>query len=150
MRLLLTIIVLLLAFGCGKRQSLVFDQPSLPTGGRYETAYVNPELIVADSLITLIRSERIDSIYVPRPDMSARPAPAISFQVSEQSCPVRVELLDGHSRFVLPLLVRNLRSGYYKFTFQVDRFTEAEHHSANYYLRAKCCGSTITEAFVSD
>jgi hypothetical protein len=150
MKSLITILVLLLLIGCGKKQSLVFDQPSPPTGGRYETAYVNPELIVADSLITLIRSERIDSIFVPRPDMSARLAPAISFQVSEQSCPVRVELLDGRSQFVLPLLVRNLRSGYYKLTFQVDRFTASEHHSANYYLRAEFCNNTITEAFVSD
>ena len=150
MRLLLVVVALLSLVSCGRKQNLIFDQPSLPSGGEYQLAWVNPELIISDSLITLIRSDRIDSVFVPRLEASARVAASLAFQIVEPSCIASVELLDEHRNLVCPLLVRNLRAGHYKLTFQTDRFTGAGHRSATYFLRAKACGATITEAVVSD
>ncbi len=139
---------LLLLVGCGKKQTIIYDQPSFPTGGRYEIAWVDPELVFSDTLFTLIRSDRIDSLYVKKPDMYARVVPSIRFDINEDKCNVAVNLLDTHLRVVIPLFVRRLPAGYYKLTFNPDRLSVGAGRSASHYLQVDFCDRSVRKAFV--
>ncbi|HUV30942.1 MAG TPA: hypothetical protein VMY05_07645 [Acidobacteriota bacterium] len=140
MRTAVLIVLVATVTGCGGRQARLYNQPTPESGGHYEIAWTDPQLVAADTLFTLIRSEQIDSVYVARPDPFAHLSPSISFHVTEDSCTAAVNLVDDRSRVVLPLLVRSLGSGYYRLTFHYDQFNAVVHPSASYFLTANVCG----------
>jgi len=148
MRACILFLVILLAAGCGRRQTVVFDHPPFPEGGQYEIVWVDPELVFFDTLFTLIRSERIDSLYVEISDPSTRLTPSIRFHIPEAECNVAVNLVDAHYQPVMPLLVRRLGTGWYKLTFNLDRFSMIGNRSDTYYLQADFCGRSVRKAFV--
>lgn len=139
--------VLLIA-GCGKRPTIIYDQPPYPEGGQYEIAWIDPKLVFSDTLFTLIRSDRIDSVYVEKPDTSAWLIPSVRFDVYESECNVAVNLLDARFRVVMPLFVRRAPAGYYKLTFNRDRLSKGAEWSASYFLQVDFCGRSVRKAFV--
>lgn len=141
--LLLTAVVA----GCGRRYTVI-DQPTVPPAGHYEITWVNPEYYYTDTLITLLRAERVDSFYVDRSNPLAPAIPSISFHVEAASCIVAVNVFDEYSRLATPILVRTLPAGYYKLTLHSDQFDRASDRSSSASLRADICGSIIVEPFV--
>ena len=140
------LLLALVVFGCGKRQTFDRFGTEISEGGYFETAWIDPQVVISDSLFTLIRAERIDSFYVDRP---AYPVSAtitsLTFHVDEQSCLTTVNLLNAAGEVIKPLLVRNLRPGYYKLTVDLSRFPQDRYPDTHFYLKADYCGSSVTQ-----
>ena len=138
--------LLLMASGCGKRQSIIYDQPELAQSGYYEKAWVDPVIIFSDSLYTLIRSDRVDSFYVDQPnDPFEQMSPSIMFHISQENCFTTVSLLGNQSQVVRPLLARDLPRGYYKVTCNISRISEGLSPTGIYFLKAVFCGFPVVE-----
>jgi len=90
--------------------------------------------------MTLIRSDRIDSIRADQTTTAHPGRPSIEIRIYEPSCNVSVGLTDADFRLVHPLLVRNLTRGYYQLTVNVDRFDRLAIAPGLYHLRADFCG----------
>lgn len=142
---LVTAAILLFLFGCGKRQTVVYDQPELPRGGHWETAWIDPQLILTDTLFTLIRTERIDSFYVDEPlPLDLQPT-AIHFQVDASECFVAVSITDSHGSILQPVIAQTLAQGYYKFTLFPHQLDPRFRTAVGLSLKAFYCGRTRLE-----
>jgi len=137
--------------GCGGRRIADRFGTEKHRRSNYEIAWVDPQIVISDSLFTLIRAERIDSFYVGR---SARKAtsitPSIMFQITEAKCITSVNLLSSTGEVIRPLLVRNLSSGYYKLTVELSRFSRETYLDSPLYLKADYCGFSITKPIRQD
>ena len=99
--------------------------PAVEQTGYYETAWIDPAVVLEDEWYTLLRSEQVDSFYVEiKPGQTKQLAPSVEFKVTQFECLAHVNLMNGHREIVKPLLVKKLRYGYYKFTFN--------HHVTTY------------------
>jgi len=130
--------------GCSNPPKPVYDQPVIPTG-YWETAWVEPRIIMADSIFTLIRADRIDSVYV---EVDARylpsGSPSIEFAVPVESCFVAVNLQLAERRGIsYPLLARYMRRGNYKLTVNEPLKLEEFPPDRSYQLSAVACGQTL-------
>ena len=104
---------LILVTGCIKRPA-VYDKPEIAEG-IWEKAWVDPVIIMSDSLFTLIRSDRIDSFYVDDP-FSAVGIKSLEFTIPDSICFVYVKLENDFNGTITPLLAHKLNAGYYKLT----------------------------------
>src|SRR5574341_85630 len=138
------ITVSLMFFGCGKRY--VYNQPGSETSGHYETAWIDPKVVLEDPWYTLMRSHRVDSFYVNSAIEHPHPATkSIKLQIKNYECLAIINLLNGRSEVVRPLLANNLGPGYYKLTLNVAQLKKEKLPPDNYYLKAECCGSTVIQ-----
>jgi hypothetical protein len=138
-RLLLTLLVITLLAGCGRKASIAPEQKVIWQDDLYETLWVEPQIILADSLMTLIRSNRIDSVLADQ-TITARPGRAsIEIRIYESACNVSVGLRDSEFRLVRPLLVRYLTRGFYQLTVNMDRFDRLMLPPGEYNLRVDYC-----------
>lgn len=135
---LLSMVVLLLA-GCGRKARIADEKPVTWQESRYEILWVEPEIILADSLVTLIRSNRIDSVLAEAPTRTPNRA-AIEMRIYGPFCNVSVGLLDANQRLIRPILIRNMVRGYYRLTINLDRFREPALPPGEYFLKADYCG----------
>lgn len=140
------ILLTLIWVGCIKKPAVVYDQPEAGSAGFYEKAWIDPQIILSDSLYTLIRADRVDSFYVPEsPDPSQEVSQSIEFQVRQENCFTTVSLLDEHSQLVRLLVARNLNRGFYKVTCNVSRLSPELSSVGVYYLKAEYCGFPVIE-----
>lgn len=143
-RAAIIIIVSLMLFGCGRKN--VYNQPGSEKGGYYETAWIDPKVVLEDPWYTLMRSHRVDSFYVNSTIDHSNPATnSIKLQIKNYECLAIVNLLNGRSEVVRPLLANNLGPGYYKLTLNVGQLKKEKLPPDNYYLKAECCGSTVIQ-----
>lgn len=140
-----TLLILFLAIaviGCGKKT--LYNMPAVEQTGYYETAWIDPAVVLEDEWYTLLRSDRVDSFYVEiKPGENLQMAPAIEFQVSQFECLTYVNLMNGHQQIIRPLLVKKLKFGYYKLTFNIGRLKREEMPAGDYFLKAEYCGFTV-------
>ena len=111
--ILLIIVSVLFIPGCVKRPA-VYNQPEIAEG-IWEKAWVDPEIIMSDSLFTLIRSDRVDSFYVDNP-LSATGIKSLEFTISDSVCFVYVKLENDAQGTITPLLAHKFPAGFYKLT----------------------------------
>ena len=137
--------LLVCLIGCGKRQTVVYDQPELPRGGHWETAWVDPQLLLTDTLFTLIRTERIDSFYVDEPLPLELQPTAIHFQVDATECFVAVSIVDDRGSILKPLIAQTLATGYYKFTLFPHQLDPRLRAATGLFIKAFYCGDTRLE-----
>ena len=137
--LLAVVTLLLLAVGCGGPKT-TYDQPVVPAG-YYETAWVEPQIVLSDSIFTLIRAARVDSIYVQGEDGSAPWSPSLEFVVPTDTCFVSMVLqfLEGN-RPPIPLIVRYLPKGNYKLTVTEPLKFGDTLYTESYQVRGSVCG----------
>ena len=141
-KIFLLILLALALAGCGKKT--LYNMPAFEETGYYETAWIDPAVVLEDEWYTLLRSDRVDSFYVEiRPGDNSKLAPSIEFQVSKFECLTHVNLMDGRQKIVKPLLVKNLKFGYYKLTFNTGRLKKEELPVGDYFLKAEYCGFTV-------
>jgi len=140
MGLLTVVAATLIVSGCGRKARIVEEKPVLLEARLYETLWVEPEIIVSDTLITLIRSERIDSVRIDPSAVDINRPAAIELRIGEPVCNVSIGLLDSRLRLVHPLLVRRLPAGFYRFTVNVDRLREPSLSPGTYFVKADYCG----------
>ncbi len=136
-----------LLWGCGGPPRLPDEiAESVP----YETVYVDPEIVFADSLITLIRADRIDSIVVEEADFSRTNPGSLDIRIVEPACNVAISLMDADLNVIRPLMVRILRTGFYRFSFSPARMTSPRLYPGPYFLKADYCDSTEMVYFAVD
>lgn len=112
--------------------------------GHYETAWVDPELIVSDSLITLIRSDRVDRVFVSeREKHLGESQPTVEFVIEQDFCTVEVNLVGSGGAVVEPLFDGTLRPGNYKLTVDPTRISR-EIKRQNLQVMADFCGKKKT------
>jgi hypothetical protein len=119
--------------------------PNHPKGpGHYETAWVDPELIVSDSLISLIRSDRLDKVFVTdKEKRHGENQPSFEFVITQDFCTVEVDMVGSKSVVVEPLFHGTLRPGNYKLTVdpsRIDTILKRQKLS----VRADFCGRKKT------
>ncbi len=111
--LLFLSIFIILVSGCIKRPA-VYNQPEIAEG-IWEKAWVDPEIIMSDSLFTLIRSDRVDSFYVDDP-FSLSGIKSLEFSVTDSVCFVYVKLENDVQGTITPLIANKFPAGFYKLT----------------------------------
>ena len=143
MKYLIIILVCIVAIsGCGKKT--LYNMPAVDQTGYYETAWIDPSVVLEDEWYTLLRSDRVDSFYVEiKPGQNQQMAPAIEFKISQFECLTYVNLMNGHQQTIRPLLVKKLKFGYYKLTFNIGRLKREEMPVGDYFLKAEYCGFTV-------
>jgi len=149
LRVILFLGMILTVSGCGKRQ-VVYNQPALPTGGHWDIAWIDPEIVMSDTLFTLMRSNRIDSVYIEHPDPFAGVVPSLRFEVTDPDCPVAISLFDSRMHLVKPLVLEQLPAGLYKLTFQSERWIDYPKGETDFVLSADVCSRSFKTPFVKD
>jgi len=130
------LILVVILGGCAKRP------PSPPEEQKdyFETAWIDPQIVISDSLFTLIRASRIDSFPTDTPVVESITIPSVSFEVARGDCPVVVNILDEKSAgMVWPLLVKNLEPGFYKLTLDFSRIDFRTLPPGYYILKVVNC-----------
>lgn len=82
----------------------------------WQTAWVDPRIVVSDTILTLVQAGRIDSLQIEESKAGQSLSGAVEFQIDAASCDVEVNLLDARFRLVRHLMSETLPSGYYKLT----------------------------------
>ena len=139
---LISVAILIAMVGCGKKT--LYNMPAVEQTGYYEKAWIDPAVVLEDEWYTLLRSDRVDSFYVEiKPGQNQQMAPAIEFKISQFECLTYVNLMNGHQQTIRPLLVKKLKFGYYKLTFNIGRLKREEMPAGDYFLKAEYCGFTV-------
>ena len=139
---LISVAILIAMVGCGKKT--LYNMPAVEQTGYYEKAWIDPAVVLEDEWYTLLRSDRVDSFYVEiKPGQNQQMAPAIEFKISQFECLTYVNLMNGRQEIIRPLLVKNLKFGYYKLTFNIGRLKREETPAGDYFLKAEYCGFTV-------
>ncbi len=142
---------LLAISSCGHRHQVGEEQ--LESGqviSLWETTWVDPQVILSDSMFTLIRADRVDSFMVTNSKQLSPKGPSISFTVRGQSCRALVSLLDARDRLIRPLLAQSLRPGYYKLTLDFSRCPYETIPRGQYHLKASTCGQANSAVISRD
>lgn len=132
--------------GCGRRTQLVgTEQPGGEHAMAWQTAWVDPKIIVSDTAITLIQASRIDSVRVEIADLNSNSSTAVEFQITSPACPVEVSLLDSRNQLMRKLLSTTLQAGYYKVSLNPGVAKRLEIIPGRYGLRVVACGTTFAK-----
>jgi hypothetical protein len=116
----------------------------------YETVWVDPQIVFSDTLLTLIRADRIDSILVTPSELPSRRSASVEIRVVQPACNVSVSLLDLNLEVIHPLMVRNLPQGFYRLTLDFERFSSPVLWPGSYFLRADYCDQLEVSGFWVD
>jgi hypothetical protein len=136
------IVITVLLVSCGKKT--LYNMPAVEERGYYETAWIDPAVVLEDEWYTLLRSDKVDSFYVEIQPGEDRPlAPSIEFHISRPECLTHVNLMNGRREIVRPLLIKNLQQGFYKLTFNIGRLKKEELPAGDYFLKAEYCGFAV-------
>ncbi len=111
--------------------------------GAYELAWIEPQIVLSDSLFTLIIAQRIDSI--PQEQPVPEVAPAVVFWVSRLHCFTAVNLLNENGTLMTPLLAQYLSAGYYKLTLNEAWLAEKGGLGRHYFLKVHTCDTAFTQ-----
>ena len=136
--LAVTSVLALLWVGCGgppRTDEAIGDL----SGPRFETVWVDPQIVFSDTLFSLIRSNRVDSVKLGPDEKSTRPPASIEFAITEMNCNVSINLLDAYGSLVEPLLLQNLPSGFYRLTLHYRSARENRIPPGPYLLEADFC-----------
>jgi hypothetical protein len=146
MRRFVTVTLLvLIVLGCFGRRS----QREPERARHWELAWVDPQILISDSVMTVITAARIDSFVVEPTEVAGREAASIVFEVTRPDCDVVVNLYNENGRLLRPLMARYLNPGYYKLTLHAGFMDRHEYPAAAYVLRADCCGESGENTFYS-
>jgi hypothetical protein len=140
-----------LAVGCARGPRVPMEVPAQPRPGYYDVAWVEPSVVVSDSLFALIRADRIDSVFVESKKGRAPTAASVSsvaFEVDRSSCFVSVNVITENGSLLLPLVARNLPRGYYKLTINLNNVPRTGGSLSPYYLAARFCDSVLTAPLI--
>ncbi len=135
-------LTMILPGGCSRPPQPVYDLPVVPSG-YWETAWVEPRIIMADSVFTLIRADRVDSIWVElNRQQPPNESPAIEFAVPTDSCFVAVNLaVANHRGIAYPLIARSFPRGNYKLSLNLPLTLEEFPPRGALEFRANVCGT---------
>lgn len=145
-RLVIILLLLALLAGCSHRRDIGGElsgsvQP-------LERVWVNPEIVFSDTLVTLIRAERMDSIIPDPGQKSAYEPPSVEVQIVRPNCELTVNLHDANGNVLYPLMFRKLNPGFYRLSFEPRRFHLTPLLPGIYFLKATSCTQRVQTRFV--
>lgn len=135
---------------CGRKTQVAPERPSPFPTGLFETVWVNPQMVFSDSLVTLIRAERIDSLPIEPSNLAAKKQPVLGFAIDEPTTTVTINLVDEKLRLIYPLLLQKLPAGFYKLTLNPLAIRKPSLPPGVYFLRAEYGGGVETALFTVD
>ncbi len=140
-------LLLLMISSCGKKQTLIYNNPALQHGtGFYERAWVDPQIKYTDSLITIIKASRVDSFYVDKPAPKFKDGLiSLAFEVKEPNCFTSVLPLDNFGNLLSVLVADELSVGYYKVTLQSSQISYVQPSAERFFLKVDFCGFSVIE-----
>ena len=139
--------LVLLTVSCTKKQTLNYNLPVMPSElGYYEKAWVDPQIKYTDSLITIIKSARVDSFYVDKiaPKFKDN-LTSLAFEVKEPRCFTSVLLLDNFGNLISVLVADELSIGHYKVTLQSSQISYVQLPAERFFLKIDFCGFSVIE-----
>lgn len=132
--------------GCGGPPKPVYDQPTVVSEGYYETAWIEPQIIYSDSLLTLIQAKQVDSFYVEQKKAEEEsPVTSLSFRVYYQPCFTIIRVIDANSNELLRLFEQPLSIGHYKINCNRFKINQSFPGMRNLFLKADICGASLIE-----
>ncbi len=135
-----------LVVGCGKYWTHDRSGVEAQGGGHYEIAWIDPQIVISDSLFTLIKAQRIDSFFLDQPAYpTSAAAPSLVFRILYDECVTSVNLINSAGDVIRPLLVKRLGQAYYKLTIDLSHFNEATSTTLPLYLEANYCGESVRQ-----
>lgn len=135
----IAVLLLVWLVGCSKPPVPGEDGRGDLSGSRFETIWVDPAIMYSDTLVSLIRSERVDSVLLAPDEKGTRPPASIEFLVDDVSCNVSVNLLDAYGQMIQPLLLKRLPVGYYRLTVHNRKGSNTPLLPGPYMLEADVC-----------
>jgi hypothetical protein len=123
--------------GCGPKTSPGTEITD-GVGKNWEIAWVDPQIVSSDQFHTLIYATRIDSMRIA--GLEPRVAPGAVFHLQTDTCLVTIDLLDQTGRIVMPMLVRRLPIGWYKFTVTPSAPKDYDLPPGPYVVEIGYCG----------
>lgn len=147
MKKLLLILLLTLA-GCFGRKQAPYTFPQLPEPVSYETVWVEPGIVLSDSLFTLIRADRIDSVLID--DVSNTYAPvtsSVEFAINQRACFTVINILNTSQEVIMPLVATQLDPGHYRLSLNQPAIKRSGLPVGLYDLRCETCASTVSSRF---
>ncbi|MEA1979785.1 MAG: hypothetical protein U9N54_02270 [candidate division Zixibacteria bacterium] len=125
--------------GCGKKQTIKYNQPELPGTVYYEKAWVEPKIILTDSIFTLIKAARLDSFLVEKPmRYQSSIDNSLQFNIVEDSCFTIVNMQNPDGIVIKSFIARFLKSGFYKVTLDLSRLSD-QYKFPYYFLKVEYC-----------
>ncbi|MCM2272616.1 MAG: hypothetical protein NDJ18_08705 [candidate division Zixibacteria bacterium] len=119
--------------------------PKAPSGGlgKWQTVWVDPQIVESGKNFTLIRADRLDSVAVERNvDYTPGNSPSLMFHIETGSCDTRIEFLDSKDRLINRMFSSRLERGHYKISLDEQGVLPGV-----YSLRASFCGRTAKTSF---
>lgn len=133
-------------FGCTRQ----YAEPKMlaPEAGQiWEHVWVDPSLLHSDSVSALMTFTRMDSVLLVD-EPAVDPPASIAFSVTNQVCPVQVDLLSSNLSLMTTLFVDRLPPDNYRFVFYQDRFKLLPLPPGRYLLRATICDREKLSPFI--
>lgn len=141
---ILIVIVLTVLASCGRKVGPGAEQAEVFP---YETLWVDPQIILSDTLLTLIRADRIDSVLIDPTDPTFARSASVEIRIYGLPCNVSVNLLDAGGQLLHPIMVKNLPQGFYRLTVEFGRFSDPLLPPGDYVLQADYCGQINLSGF---
>jgi hypothetical protein len=145
LKFLVPLLALLLAGCVPFGQEGTSRPPRAPSGGvgKWQTVWIDPQIVESGANFTLMRSDRVDSVAVEgNVDYTPGNSPSLTFHIGTRNCDSRIELLDAKDRVVKQLMNRRLEAGHYKLSLDEQGMAPGV-----YSLRAYYCGRTAKKTF---
>ena len=141
------LVVIFLIASCGMKQTVRYDQPILRQEiGYYEKAWVDPVVTYTDSILTIIRANRVDSFYVDKPVPSFQDhITTLAFEVTHPNCFTSVLLLDNDGYVLSVLVADELSQGHYKVSLQSSQISYVQEPAKRFFLKIDFCGFSVIE-----
>lgn len=144
-QLLIIFGLLIVIAGCGQAPRFKYDQPEIPRQYGYEKVWVNPQIVYSDSLYSLIKAERIDSIYTENSENNFTDR-SITFHIPMSSCFTKINLLNSNSEILASLFASDLNMGYYKMNYNPHILdTSYTNHNKQIFIRISYCARTVLQ-----
>ena len=142
-RLIFVLITMVLVVSCGKRQTVLYDQPETSFENFYETVWVNPTMVYSDSLYSLIKAERLDSILVGKADEVSREINSVTFFIPMANCFTKINMINSRGDNIYPLFVDDLSMGYYKLTYNSIRIDSSLYNDTDLLIKINYCAKSV-------
>ncbi len=139
--------LLLLTVSCVKKQTLIYNQPTVhKETGYYEKAWVDPQITYTDTLITIIKASRVDSFYVDNQAPRFKDnLTSLAFEVKEPRCFTSVLLLNNAGKVFSVLAADELSIGQYKVTLNSSQISYVQLPAERFFLKIDFCGFSVVE-----
>ena len=148
-------ILILLTLGCGHRQDQAGSEAGRDsqTGGGsdnrkmvWETAWVDPRIVLSDTAITIFRAGRVDSVRVDAAKAALISTTSLEFQITNPTCPIEISLEDSRNQELRTLLSHTLETGFYKVSVNPGIARRLGIIPGRYKLKVVSCGRSVTKS----